>query len=226
MNIDILTTSDTTVVLYFFLFLFKFLLAITPPIPNNFFVNFDVFIFLVFIFISSVPRIASIGGILDAFIAGIKHDKNIVMPEITTEIKIAIPGTSYTNDVPSIMSTNNKFTIHSKIIIATIPNKIPSGIAIIPIYNPSSKTLLFICFLVAPTDASIPYCFVFSDTEILKLFLITNTLLTTIITIITLAIPYRTPKVLSLRTPSNLNKSALTSTSISFLVSASIVFFI
>ena len=84
MNIDILTTSDTTVVLYFFLFLFKFLLAITPPIPNNFFVNFDVFIFLVFIFISSVPRIASIGGILDAFIAGIKHDKNIVMPEITT----------------------------------------------------------------------------------------------------------------------------------------------
>lgn len=64
----------------------------------------------------------------------------------------------------------------------------------------------------------------FSDTEILKLFLITNTLLTIIITIITLAIPYRTPKVLSLRTPSNLNKSALTSTSISFLVSASIVF--
>ena len=90
MNIDILTTSDTTVVLYFFLFLFKFFLAITPPIPNNFFVNFDVFIFLVFIFISSVPRIASIGGILDAFIAGIKHDKNIVMPEITTEITIAI----------------------------------------------------------------------------------------------------------------------------------------
>ena len=176
-------------VLYFFLFLFKFLLAITPPIPNNFFVNFDVLTFLDFIFISSVPRIASIGDILDAFIAGIKHDKNIVTVEIAIEINIAATGTSYTNDVPSIMSTNNKFTIHSKIIIAIIPNKIPSGIAIIPIYKPSSKTLFLICFLVAPTDASIPYCFVFSETEMLKLFLITNTLLTTIITIITPAIP-------------------------------------
>ena len=124
------------------------------------------------------------------------------------------------------MSPINKFTIHNKIIIATIPNKIPSGIATIPIYNPSSKTLLFICFLVAPTDASIPYCFVFSDTEILKLFLITNTLLTTIITIITPAILYKTPNILSLRTPSNLNKSLLISTSISLSVSASIVFLI
>ena len=77
-------------VLYFFLFLFKFLLAITPPIPNNFFVTFNVLTFLAFILISAFPRIASIGDILDAFIAGIKHDKNIVTAEIAIEMPLLV----------------------------------------------------------------------------------------------------------------------------------------
>ena len=74
-------------------------------------------------------------------------------------------------------------------IIATTPQIIPSGTAISPITIPSKTTLRLICFLVAPMLESIPYCLFFSATEILKLFLITNTLLTTIMNITIEAIP-------------------------------------
>ena len=88
-KIKILTTNDITVVLYFFLLLFKFLLAITPPIPNIFFVRRDVLSFLAFVFISLFPLIDSIGEIFDALIAGIRQDKYIVIYEITIDTTIA-----------------------------------------------------------------------------------------------------------------------------------------
>ena len=88
-NMKILTTNDITVVLYFFLLLFKFLLAITPPIPNIFFVRRDVLSFLAFVFISLFPLIDSIGEIFDALIAGIRQDRYIVINEITIVHTIA-----------------------------------------------------------------------------------------------------------------------------------------
>ena len=88
-KIKILTTNDITVVLYFFLLLFKFLLAITPPIPKIFFVRRDVLSFLAFVFISLFPLIDSIGEIFDALIAGIRQDKYIVINEITIVHTIA-----------------------------------------------------------------------------------------------------------------------------------------
>ena len=96
-NMKILTTSDITVVLYFFLLLFKILLAITPPMPNIFLVKRDVFSFLALIFISLFPLIDSIGEILDALIAGIKQDKYIVIIEITIDITIARGFMLYVN---------------------------------------------------------------------------------------------------------------------------------
>ena len=127
-----LTTNDITVVLYFFLFLFKFLLAITPPIPNIFFVSFDVFNFFAFIFISAFPRIASIGGIFDALLAGIMQDKYIVIPDMITDMIIGSAGTLYTNFDPFSISPKSKFTIQSSTMIAIIPHTIPKGIAITP----------------------------------------------------------------------------------------------
>ena len=86
---NMLITNEITVVLYFFLLLFKFLLAITPPIPNNFLVSFEVLNFLELIFISLFPLIDSIGEILAAFLAGIKQDRYIVIIEIATDISTA-----------------------------------------------------------------------------------------------------------------------------------------
>ena len=77
--------------------------------------------------------------------------------------------------------------------------------------KPSFSTVFLICFDVAPTLASIPYCFVFSDTDILKLFLITNTLLTTIIPITIPPRLYNAVIVVSLKTPSNFNNEVFVS---------------
>ena len=74
-NTVILTTSEITVVLYFFLFLFKFLYAISPPIPNIFETNFGHLIFFDFIFISVLLLIASIGDIFAALLAENIQDK-------------------------------------------------------------------------------------------------------------------------------------------------------
>ena len=93
----ILTTSDETVVLYFFLFLFKFLYAISPPIPNIFFIILGDFIFFDFIFISSLLLIASIGVILLAFLAENIHDKYIVKNPNTMLKIIANIGMLNTN---------------------------------------------------------------------------------------------------------------------------------
>ena len=68
-NITTLTIIDITVVLYFFLLLFKFLYAISPPVLNIFVMIFGHFIFLAFSFTSSELLIASIGVIFDAFLA-------------------------------------------------------------------------------------------------------------------------------------------------------------
>ncbi len=70
-----LIISEITVVRYFFLLLFKFFKAISPSIPKNNLINFDVLSFFPLIFISSFPRIASTGLILLARFAGIITDK-------------------------------------------------------------------------------------------------------------------------------------------------------
>lgn len=75
MKIETLTIIEITVVLYFFLFLFKFLYEISPPTPNNLFIIFGDLNFLALIFISSVFLIASIGEILLAFLADFLADK-------------------------------------------------------------------------------------------------------------------------------------------------------
>ena len=94
----------------------------------------------------------------------------------------------------------------SKIKIATKPLNIPTGIPIIPKIKPSYKTFFLICFEVAPTEASIPYCLVFSVIEISKLFLIQKTEVT-IITITTALTAYNVFVVLSLNSKfSHLNK--------------------
>ena len=69
----------------------------SPPIPNSFFTTFGVFKFiflflknlLFWIFISSLPRIASNGVILEAFLADFLADKYIVKLHNITDIIIA-----------------------------------------------------------------------------------------------------------------------------------------
>ena len=70
-----LTTKDITVVRYFFLFLFKFLYAISPPTPNIFLIIFGDFTFLPFIFMSSLLLIASIGDNFAALLAEALQEK-------------------------------------------------------------------------------------------------------------------------------------------------------
>lgn len=70
-----LTAKDITVVLYFFLLLFKFLYAKTPPVLNNFDITFGTFNFLLFILISSEFFNPSIGLTLLAFLADDIEDK-------------------------------------------------------------------------------------------------------------------------------------------------------
>ena len=70
---------------------------------------------------------------------------------------------------------------------ANNPHKIPIGIAISASIIASYNTFFFICFGVAPTDASIPYCLIFSVIDIAKLFRMQKILVTIIITITTTA---------------------------------------
>ena len=68
-NTNILTVKETTVVRYFFLLLFKFLYARTPPVLNTFLINFGVLSFLELILMSLVFLKLSIGLTFDAFFA-------------------------------------------------------------------------------------------------------------------------------------------------------------
>lgn len=77
-NVTILTTNDIIVALYFFLLLFKFLYAISPPTLNSLLMIFGHLIFLAFIFISFELLIKSIGVTFEAFLADETHDRNIV----------------------------------------------------------------------------------------------------------------------------------------------------
>ena len=63
------------VVLYFFLFLFKFLKDITPPIPNSFFMYLGDFIFLEEIFKLALFLIESISDTLEALVALFSAEK-------------------------------------------------------------------------------------------------------------------------------------------------------
>ena len=73
--------------MYFFLFLFRFLYAISPPTPNIFFIIFGDFTLFPFIFISSLLLIASIGETFDALLADDRHEKYIVIAaKITANI--------------------------------------------------------------------------------------------------------------------------------------------
>ena len=85
-------TIEITVVRYFFLFLFRFLYEISPPILKIFLNHLGVFNFLDFILISFELLMASIGDILAAFLAGIMLDRKIVRLAIIIEIKIGPSG--------------------------------------------------------------------------------------------------------------------------------------
>ena len=87
-NTNILTVKETTVVRYFFLLLFKFLYAKTPPVLNTFSIIFGVFSFLFFIFISSEFLNCSIGLTFAAFFAELIADKYIVINPNIIEIII------------------------------------------------------------------------------------------------------------------------------------------
>ena len=170
-------------------------------------------IFLGFIFISCSLLIASIGEIFEARLADTIHDKYIVknpktMLKITTDIGILnINSISVENALLPI----NIVVIFININVAKIPTRIPIGIEINPNNIPSNKTLLLICFFVAPILDSIPYCFIFSVIDIAKLLRITNTLVTIIIPIIIPAKEYSIVVVLSdLETPDHLSNSSFT----------------
>ncbi len=78
MNTHILTAIDITVVLYFFLLLFKFLYAKTPPVLNTFLMVLGVFSFFPFIFISSEFLRRLMGVTLLALLLDTYADKYIV----------------------------------------------------------------------------------------------------------------------------------------------------
>ena len=71
--------------------------------------------------------------------------------------------------------------ININILEANTPKSNPSGIPINPNIVASKNTFFLICFFVAPTLFSIPYCLVFSAIDMSKLFFIQNTDVNTII---------------------------------------------
>ena len=125
-----------------------------------------------------------------ALFADFLADKYIVIELNTIEIRIAIMLVLNIKSIAINVFAKILSTIFNTINIAKSPLKIPRGIPIIPKIKPSYKTFFFICFEVAPTDANIPYCFVFSVIEIAKLFRIQNTDVTIMIIIIIPAIVY------------------------------------
>ena len=156
-------------VLYFFLLRFKFLYAITPPTPNNFFINFGAFIFLLFIFISWLLLIASSGVIFLAFRAAERQEKYTVTKPNIADNKIGI--IDILNTIFAFkMSPKISRTIITRINTAATPANIPNGIPIKLKIIPSCITLFRICLLVAPTLESIPYIFIFSIREIANAF--------------------------------------------------------
>ena len=70
--------------------------------------------------------------------------------KLEIDILNTIPSTCASKYLP-----NKLFTICNNTNTAKTPDIIPSGIPIIPNNNPSKITFFFICFLVAPTLASI-----------------------------------------------------------------------
>lgn len=123
-----LTTKDIIVALYFFLLLFKFLYAISPPTLKTLLITFGHFILLDLIFMSFELLIKSIGVTFDAFLAEDTQDRNIVIAATSVLISIAGYEISYINLKLFNTSASIKFTTLSNIIIATIPEIIPRGI--------------------------------------------------------------------------------------------------
>ena len=202
-NRTMLKNIENMVVLYFFLLLLKFFLAITPSIPNNFLVILYSFILFPFFFcffnclfvilISDFSLIASIGEILPALILGLIKEMAIIIIEINIAITMAGQDITKVRLKLSIKGSTPLFmilfTINSTIPIAPTPIIIPSGIDISPRIAPSKNMLFLICFEVAPILAIIPSSLVFSVKDILKLLLITNAEVNNIITITTVIIP-------------------------------------
>ena len=122
-----------------------------------------------------------------AFFADDNADKYIVIiPSIADNIIGYIDTLSIIpSTFPNKLSPAIKFTIFIRIITANIPDNIPKGIPINPNINVSEITFLFICFLVVPTLASIPYIFIFSVIAIANEFLMQNILVSIIINITT-----------------------------------------
>ena len=153
----------------------RFLYASSPSYPNIFLIYLGALSFLGLTLISCLWRIASIGVIFDAFLAGIKAEIKIV--NILTRIipMIAQAGTTVficilLSFTPAIIPVEMILwpTNFSVMPIPKIPAKIPTGIPIAPKIAPSKYTLFRFCDLVAPTDASIPRYLTRSESDIPK----------------------------------------------------------
>ena len=114
---------------------------------------------------------ASIGDTLAAFLALPAADKKIVSIPSTTAIRIA--------RMDGLKIRLNCSILPSKVLLISIntnpaksPNTTPRKIPTYHIMAASVYTLFFICFLVAPILDNIPYCLIFSEIDISKLFLI------------------------------------------------------
>ena len=82
-----------------------------------------------------------------------------IVPRITSQFTYTLSVPSYSTAIVAI----NAFLIHAKVIaIPPTPDKIPTGIPIAPSIKPSKYTDILFCFLVAPTDESIPRYFALS----------------------------------------------------------------
>ena len=122
-NIQTLTAIDITVVLYFFLLLFKFLYAKIPPVLKIFPIILGTFSLFGFIFIPAEFLSNSIGFTLLALFAEINADKYIVKnPSITDNIIADI----FTENIIPFIPSNKKSsailpTIFKRMNIANTP---------------------------------------------------------------------------------------------------------
>jgi len=137
----------------------------------------------------SLWRIAAIGDIRDALTAGLIDDKNII-----NIARITATPTPASDILYTIVISKSSPIYLLAIITSTYPAKrplsIPATIPAAPKAAASYSTFLLICLGVAPIEANIPYCFVFSVIDIEKLLLMHTADVTIIITITTSAILY------------------------------------
>ena len=154
---------EAVIVRAFLPFLLRFLFASSPSYPKIRRMSFDDLSLFAFILISLFCLIASIGVIFDALIAGMSEEIKIVNM-LTSTIAIIDKGSTtifilrLSAFAPviipvEIMSLPSNVRV---IPMPAIPARIPTGMPTKPNTTPSKNTENCFCFLVAPTEESIP----------------------------------------------------------------------